>query len=215
MGLQPEVKIISENLSEADAFALEKKLIAKLRAEGVALTNVTDGGDGTFGYTHTEESKDKIRMAGTGRRPSEETLKKLRQNRHTDETRARISATKRGRVHSEETRRKISQSQIGRKASDSTREKMSKTRSGRPCLSTTREKISLANTGKKRTISQIENNAKVRRKPVICLETGKIYSCASEAAKEFGMSPDNVRKSCHGKVKNAKGKTFRYVERAQ
>lgn len=39
--------------------------------------NLTEGGDGTFGRMHSEETKDKIRQKATGRKVSEETKKKM------------------------------------------------------------------------------------------------------------------------------------------
>lgn len=39
--------------------------------------NLTDGGDGTFGRKHSEETKEKIRQKALGRKLSEETKKKM------------------------------------------------------------------------------------------------------------------------------------------
>nr|UWI13312.1 MAG: GIY-YIG catalytic domain protein [Bacteriophage sp.] len=39
--------------------------------------NLTEGGDGTFGRMHSEETKDKIRQKAIGRKVSEETKKKM------------------------------------------------------------------------------------------------------------------------------------------
>lgn len=41
--------------------------------------NMTEGGDGTFGRSHSEETKDKIRQKALGRKVSEDTKKKLSQ----------------------------------------------------------------------------------------------------------------------------------------
>jgi hypothetical protein len=43
--------------AEADAFAMERYLIASYKALGLCLCNQTDGGDGQSGYLHTEETK--------------------------------------------------------------------------------------------------------------------------------------------------------------
>lgn len=43
--------------------------------------NLTEGGDGTFGRTHSEETKEKIRQKALGRKISEETKKKMSEAR--------------------------------------------------------------------------------------------------------------------------------------
>lgn len=43
--------------------------------------NLTEGGDGTFGKIHSEETKDKIRQKAIGRKASEETKKKMSESR--------------------------------------------------------------------------------------------------------------------------------------
>lgn len=43
--------------------------------------NLTEGGDGTFGKKHSEETKDKIRQKALGRKHSEETKKKMSESR--------------------------------------------------------------------------------------------------------------------------------------
>lgn len=43
--------------------------------------NLTEGGDGTFGRMHSEETKDKIRQKAIGRKASEETKKKMSESR--------------------------------------------------------------------------------------------------------------------------------------
>jgi hypothetical protein len=53
--------------SEEQAFADEIQQIAQLRAEGYKLVNRTDGGDGTSGYRHTDEAKDKVSKARKGK----------------------------------------------------------------------------------------------------------------------------------------------------
>jgi len=46
---QAYAEVIADQLSEAQAFALEKKLICEARAKGLNLVNATDGGEGVSG----------------------------------------------------------------------------------------------------------------------------------------------------------------------
>jgi group I intron endonuclease len=96
--------------------------------------NLTDGGEGMFGFTHSEESKAKISAAIKGRRLTEEhrarigaanmgrkcsdlvlaNFRKANCGRiYTDEHRAKIGAAVKGRKHSEETKEKIRQRLMG------------------------------------------------------------------------------------------------------
>lgn len=51
---------VQEGMSEGDAFLLEMWLIAKFRHDGLDLVNMSDGGEGPSGYTHTDETKLKL-----------------------------------------------------------------------------------------------------------------------------------------------------------
>jgi hypothetical protein len=62
-----------------------------------------------YGHKHTEEARKRMSESHKGKKPSEETLVKLRQRRHTEETKAKMSATRQGIVLSQETKDKISE----------------------------------------------------------------------------------------------------------
>lgn len=100
--------------------------------------NCTEGGDGSLGYEHTEESRKKISEANSGRPCPEEVKKKLSEalsgensvhlgKHRTDETKSKISKTRnekntgKGENHplfgthrSDETKQKISKSNTGK-----------------------------------------------------------------------------------------------------
>src|ERR1035437_9487899 len=100
-GLIPKVIVIElvaapELLNDA-----ERKWIRYWRKAGAPLTNGTEGGEGIVGWKHSEQSREKIRLAGIGRQISLE-------------GRAQISKAQKGRAKSLETKAKISEALKGR-----------------------------------------------------------------------------------------------------
>jgi hypothetical protein len=98
--------------SEEQALADEVQHIAQLRAERYRLSNRTDGGEGTsgFSYTHTSEHNRKMSEAHKGKK-------------HSEQTRARIAATNTGKKHSPETKAKIASAAKGKVPTPETRAK--------------------------------------------------------------------------------------------
>jgi group I intron endonuclease len=94
-GLKPEVSVLEVHETAEALNEAERHLIAYFRSIGCDLTNATEGGDGSVGYRHTEESKQKQRSKMTGRRL-------------TEEHRASISGGLMGRIVSHATRAKLS-----------------------------------------------------------------------------------------------------------
>lgn len=66
-----------EELKEKEKFYI-KKFNSMDRSIGY---NLTEGGDGTFGRFHSEETKEKIRQKALGRKASEEAKKKMSESR--------------------------------------------------------------------------------------------------------------------------------------
>lgn len=77
IGANVEVRIVQGGLTEMAAFALERERISFWRTKHDHLTNMTDGGDGTSGYTFSPEQREKIRAKALGRKVSEETRQKM------------------------------------------------------------------------------------------------------------------------------------------
>lgn len=98
----------------------------------------------------------------TGRKLSEETRSKMSASRkgrpghkHSEEVKAQMSASRTGRKHSEETKAKMSACRKGRRHTEETKQKLSIAKKGKPngCLGRprteeTKRKISLAHKGK-------------------------------------------------------------------
>lgn len=114
-GIDPIIIKIRENLTEQEAWDLEKKYIATIgrldQGKG-PLLNLTDGGDGPAGRIPWNKGK------STGWVPS-------------DEARAKMSATHKGKPKSWETRARMSASSKGKPKSDAHRASLSKAGKGK------------------------------------------------------------------------------------
>lgn len=153
IGLEPEVRIISTGMTEQESLDLEIIWIRFWRDQGAILANVTDGGEGVTGSTHSEETKALIRekRAQQERRPC------------SPETREKIAATQRGRKKgpnpehsarlkgrklSEEHRRKIGEAGKGRIVSEETRARTAASNRGQKRDEATRLLLRLSHLGK-------------------------------------------------------------------
>lgn len=147
--------------SEKEAFLREKLVIAALRANGVELCNLTDGGEGSAGYKPTQEHIEKIRAKAVGRM-------------HSEEVRIRMSQGQVGRKHSPESVAKRIAKLKGREISEETRAKMSEARSGKPLSEKNKQSISKALKGRKHSK---EHKAKVSafRSAAIGINKDSVY----------------------------------------
>lgn len=80
-GLTVDVRILFDELSEADALRIEAETVAAHRVSSVCLANLADGGAGATGYRHTEEAKAVISSSGLGRKHTPETIEKMRDSK--------------------------------------------------------------------------------------------------------------------------------------
>jgi hypothetical protein len=74
-----DVYILFESQNEQECLDLEVKLIKEIGRQN--LCNLTDGGEGVSGLKHSEESKHKISIWRLGKPLSEETCKRITQNK--------------------------------------------------------------------------------------------------------------------------------------
>jgi hypothetical protein len=137
-----------ENLTEAEAFALEKYYIALYgridNGTGI-LRNLTDGGEGSSGFKHSPATCALLSKLKQGTKISEEQKKQISQfhtgKKKSEETKRKISEGQKGKIISQETRQKISAARKGRKLSDEHRRNIAEAGKGRHPTDETRTKL--------------------------------------------------------------------------
>jgi hypothetical protein len=113
-----EIEIVQKWHLEDDALNHEIALIAHYKSIGQAECNYTHGGDGISGHKHSEETKARISAIQIGKKLS-------------DEHKAKVGAAGKGRRHSEETKLKISLSNSGKKRTAEQNKKNSERNTGK------------------------------------------------------------------------------------
>jgi len=152
------VEFLKVDITEPESLKIEIATIEKYRKQGLEIINMTDGGDGTSGYSHTQEHKHMMsaklsgennpRFGKVGTRKgavvTPETIERLRLSHLgkelPEEQKRKIrESTKKarhgiktlgmtGRVHSEETKAKMRAKALGRKQTAESIAKISMTK---------------------------------------------------------------------------------------
>lgn len=123
--------VLLQNITEDRLFVEEERLIALHNTRVPNGYNNASKGPGPIGFRHTNESRERIRIASTGRF-------------HTDETKARMSATKKANPLPSHVIQRIANIRRGKEVRLETRAKMSasaKLRRNRVVTEKTRDKI--------------------------------------------------------------------------
>jgi len=148
-----------ENLKE-----VEKDLIIQFQTKVPFGYNLTDGGDGVFGFKQSEEQRLKSANLRLGTKHTKETKAKMREA-HSGEKNHFY-----GKTHTEETKRKNAEAHIGKQAmlgkkhNEETKEKIRQSligKAGKPHTEEAKKKISLAHTGKKQASPSLETRKKL------------------------------------------------------
>ena len=133
------VQIIKANLTEQEAFELEKLYIlmfGRIDNETGILRNKTDGGDGASGAVRSAETRRKISQALKGRIVPKEVserhsrILKAKNIKHSEEYKRILSEKLKGRKCSEEHIQKVRESKIGFRHTEEAKRKMSESRKG-------------------------------------------------------------------------------------
>jgi len=152
------VEFLRIDITEPESLELEIVTIERYRKKGLQIINMTDGGDGTTGYSHTDEHKQMMSAKQSGENnprygkvgtrkgalATPETIQKLRlshlgkelpeeqKRKIRDSTKKARQGIKTlgmtGRVHSEETKAKMRAKALGRKQTAESIAKISMTK---------------------------------------------------------------------------------------
>lgn len=190
-----EHTILHSGVSEKSAKSLERYYITEVyhsndREFGY---NQTCGGDGIFGYHHSDSTKERL---------SQKSLAMWSDGKFREEMSKKHSGKNNGNY--------------GKPLSDDQRQILSeyaKTRTGskNPFYGkshTSESKIKISNSRKGKHCGTENHNSK----RVECIDTGKIFDSASLAAKSLGRNnPSNITSVCRGKSNTAYGLHWRYI----
>lgn len=182
------VEIIYQASSEDDAFNEERFITSSLKLFTKTITNITDGGGGVCGYSHTDKARKQISQKNEGmigywggKKRSQESIKKA-------------ADSNRGRKRSDEARRKISESKIGKKLSAEFVKKISE------------------------RMSKMTGDLSPRRKDVVCVDSGAVFTTAKSAVewlKNNGYpkaSHSAISMACNGIYKTAYGCRWKFLK---
>lgn len=77
-GLNPEIKLLCETISFDECKELEKYYINRLQKEGCDLVNMTEGGDGSIGFSHSNDTKEKLSKITSKRMSDNKVIENLK-----------------------------------------------------------------------------------------------------------------------------------------
>lgn len=183
LGIKPFVIKIKINITEKEAFDLESRLIQEIGRrdkKGGFLTNLTNGGEGTSGYKHSEEAKLKIGNASKGRIPY------MKDKKHLEETKRKISNSNKGKKLTDEQIYFLKTSRLG---------------VGNPMFGKEQSK----ETCDKRRESMIGKNSKKVLQYNIDGSFIKEWNSASEASKKLSIPPSTINGVCRGERSHSGG----------
>lgn len=200
-GFGIEVRMVAMGLREDEAFALERERIRFWREAGVDLANVTDGGEGNTGLTHSIESREKISLFQKGKKRSNETRLKQsvsakKRNENPEYIEKLRKKTKSAWANNPLIREKIVESAIARRGVKR-----------KPASEETKTKISLANKGRVRAPLSAEVREKIAakhrgmRRPE---GTGQKISAALKGRKASEEHKQNLRNAWVNRIRKPK-----------
>lgn len=175
--------ILLDGLTEEQAKEHEKFFIALFKSNDYNFGyNLTNGGDGTSGYKHTKEAKEKIGKASHER------------------------------PRSKETREKMSKSNVGKKHNVNLTEEQRKAQSERSKKlwqnPEHREHMRIVRSGERNCNYKKPSPNRLKVK---CINTGEVFDCIAFAAEKYKVNQSHISECCKGKRKTCAGLMWEYV----
>lgn len=196
-------EILFERLTEEEAGEKEKQLIAFYNSTNQDLGyNISLGGTKSrIGLPCSEETKEKISKANTGRRWSLEARQKM------SESRKGLFA---GEKHPLYGKKGKDAPAYGYHHTDECKQKMSELKQG---LYNGKKNPMYGKNHTKESIKKNKEN-QPHKKEIICLETQKVYSSMAEASRELNICRSSLGPHCDGKknFSNVGGYHFKYLK---
>lgn len=205
------IEICASWPTEAEAFEHEVFLIDTMRALGEDLINKTTGGEGISGHRHSDETRAKM-----SRSKKAEWM--------DPEFRAATSAARKASWIDAARREAMSRRQREYWASANLRQQRHdsmQAASERPEVKARRSAAQQVAQNKPESIRK-QQLARMRSatpggkpaKPVTCLSTGDLFESVSDAARYFGLRPQKVSIVCRGERSHAEGLRFSFTPSA-
>ena len=208
------IVIVSEGLTEFGALALERRLVrwyGRIDLDSGILRNRTDGGEGSHGAKRSEETKQKMAVARTGKHHTDQTKKiigdKSKKKIYSEEYRMKLSITGVGRIRSTETKEKLSANAKNRWSKISPDERSLMLKTWMANRNTTNRVYQPLSDEAKRQISNTLKS-KVKPTPIYCLTNDTRYDSFEDAAIKLGLNPKLIAASVRGHQKSTGGFTF-------
>jgi len=224
--------ILASNLTETEAKNFEKILIDKLRSNNINYGyNLTNGGEGTRGYKHTELSKQKMSENKKGKYTGSNNH--FYKKTHSNEIKEKFSQDRKGRKLSKEWKEKLRESHFKKIINIDTGEIFDSILDASKKYNVTNTNLVKCCKGKTKTckgyrwmyLKDYENSDKCfiplnefllgiektkyknsgkNKKSVICLNTKEIFNSISEASIKYKISTGSICNCCKKKINSVK-----------
>ena len=179
----------------------EKYYIKELNTKAPYGYNLTEGGDGVYGFHHSEETRKKMSKVRKGMTPW------IKGKHHSEDSKIKLSEAHKGKKkppRSEETKIKLSEAHKGKLLTEEHKSKISDALKNHTVSEETKRKIceNQINGKLSKSVFQIE----IKTDKVI-----GVFQSTMEVQRQLGYVNTNISACCRGKLKTAYGFKWKYA----